>query len=84
VQYKEAKLEGDPGLYLMGARFYDPDVGRFISEDPLGLKAGINLYTFAGNDPVNGFDPTGAFTVNVFDLLEHVVVGRALVLAWRP
>jgi len=30
---------------------------------------------------VNGFDPTGAFTVNVFDLLEHVVVGRALVLA---
>ena len=38
---------------------YDPDIGRFISEDPLGLGAGINQYAFGGADPINAFDPSG-------------------------
>jgi hypothetical protein len=37
----------------------DPNIGRFVSEDPLGLKAGINPYVFANNDPINGSDPSG-------------------------
>ncbi len=57
--YKGAYYDGYTGLYRMGVRYYDPDVGRFISEDPLGLAAGINQYTFAGNDPVDGYDPSG-------------------------
>ncbi|MCB2186250.1 MAG: hypothetical protein KQJ78_07520 [Deltaproteobacteria bacterium] len=47
------------GLYLMGARFYDPQSGRFLSEDPLGPEAGTNLYQYAGSDPVNSMDPSG-------------------------
>jgi len=43
----------------MGARSYDPELGRFISEDPLGLSAGINPYAYVGNSPVNGTDPSG-------------------------
>jgi hypothetical protein len=43
----------------MRARYYDPTVGRFISEDPLGVAAGINPYTFADGDPVNFRDPSG-------------------------
>ncbi|MDP2585145.1 MAG: RHS repeat-associated core domain-containing protein, partial [Candidatus Palauibacterales bacterium] len=42
-----------------GARSYDPELGRFISEDPLGLSAGINPYAYVGNSPVNGTDPSG-------------------------
>jgi hypothetical protein len=39
---------------------YDPNLGRFLSEDPLDFVAGDpNLYRFAGNDPVNMSDPTG-------------------------
>ncbi len=44
----------------MRARWYDPNIGRFVSEDPLGLGGGINPYVYANNDPVNGSDPSGA------------------------
>ena len=50
----------DPtGLYWMGARYYDPQGGRFISPDPLGHAASEDLYSYAGGDPVNYVDPLG-------------------------
>jgi RHS repeat-associated protein len=48
------------GLYYMRARYYDPTVGRFISEDPLGFGGGdVNLYAYVRNQPVNWIDPWG-------------------------
>jgi RHS repeat-associated protein len=48
------------GLYYMRARYYDPKVGRFISEDPLSFGGGdVNLMAYAGNNPVNAVDPWG-------------------------
>ncbi|MGI8483982.1 MAG: RHS repeat-associated core domain-containing protein [Thermomicrobiales bacterium] len=52
------------GLYYMRGRWYDPELGRFIQEDPIGTDGGINVYAFAGNDPVNGSDPSGLWTDN--------------------
>jgi RHS repeat-associated protein len=49
-------------LYYLRARYYDAGLGRFLSEDPLGLAAGINAYAYAFNDPVNAVDPTGLRT----------------------
>lgn len=48
------------GLAYMRGRWYDPQAGRFIQEDPLGVDGSVNLYGFAGDDPVNGHDPSGA------------------------
>lgn len=47
-------------LYFIKARFYDPQTGRFISEDPRGLRLGQpNLYAYADNNPVCFVDPDG-------------------------
>lgn len=48
------------GLDQMGARYYDPALGRFISQDALGIASGFaNPYEYAGDDPVNYNDPSG-------------------------
>ena len=46
-------------FYYVRHRLYDTQTGRFLNEDPLGIAGGMNLYTFAGDDPVNGRDPMG-------------------------
>ena len=46
-------------VYYMRNRWYEPKSGRFLSEDPLGVSAGINPYVYADDDPVNRRDPTG-------------------------
>jgi RHS repeat-associated protein len=47
------------GLHYYRARYYHTDLQRFISEDPLGLVAGTNLYSYANNNPTNFADPLG-------------------------
>lgn len=54
------------GISNLGARLYDPAIGRFLSRDPVlapQTATRTNPYAFAANDPVNGSDPSGLFTV---------------------
>jgi RHS repeat-associated protein len=46
-------------LYFMRNRWYEPFSGRFLSEDPLGLRGGLNPYVFADDDPIDKADPDG-------------------------
>src|SRR4029077_8725336 len=55
----EQEYDQETGLYHMGERYYDPGLGRWLSEDPAGIAGGLNLYAYVGNDPVNGLDPSG-------------------------
>jgi len=58
------------GLTYMQARFYDPAIGRFLSNDPVGFAQGgpayFNRYAYTANDPMNYVDPDG---------MELVIVG---------
>jgi RHS repeat-associated protein len=47
------------GLYFYRARYYDPILKRFISEDPIGLAGGGNVYSYVDGNPVGANDPTG-------------------------
>jgi RHS repeat-associated protein len=57
------------GLYQFRARWYSPELGRWLSPDPIGLEGGLNLYEFCGNDPVNFRDPSGLWGVGFGDTL---------------
>jgi RHS repeat-associated protein len=58
--YTGRELDTETGLYYYRARYFDPTVGRFISEDPIGFSAGdTNLYRYVGNNATNYTDPSG-------------------------
>ena len=64
----------DPvNLYYMRNRWYDPELGRFMSEDPIGHEGGSNLYAFSHNDPVNGQDPTGLCDVDIATWIDFTL-----------
>ncbi len=47
------------GLYFYRARYYNPSLQRFISEDPIGFTGGIDKYAYAMNNPTNSTDRSG-------------------------
>jgi len=99
--YAYTGREWDPesGLYYYRARYYDPKIGRFISEDPIGFDGGINLYTYVDNNPVNYTDPSGNFPIIAIApfipaltdaaiatgaVLLAIVGGTAIAETWPP
>ncbi|MDE2088970.1 MAG: DUF2235 domain-containing protein, partial [Gammaproteobacteria bacterium] len=49
----------ETGLYYNDQRYYDPEQGRYLTPDPLGLRGGINAYAYAANNPLRYIDPWG-------------------------
>jgi len=63
--YSFTGREFDPetGLHFYQARYYDPSVGRFLQQDPLGFGSGsLNFYAYVNNNPTIFTDPTGLKT----------------------
>ena len=62
--YTGRERDSETGLYHYRARYYDPTIGRFLSEDPIGFWGGdVNLYGYVLNNPVNWVDPFGKFNI---------------------
>jgi len=63
--------DAESGLHYNYFRDYEPDIGRYLRSDPVGIKGGINTYAYANGDPVFFVDPFG---LEVF-LAGHFAVG---------
>jgi RHS repeat-associated protein len=66
------------GLYYYGARYYDPEIGRFISADtivqaPFNPQT-LNRYSYCGNNPINYVDPTG----HIWNIIVGAVIGAII------
>ena len=62
--YINEVFDPETGLQYLHARYYDPNLGRFLTADtwdPMLPGVDFNRYAYAGNDPVNGKDPSGHF-----------------------
>jgi RHS repeat-associated protein len=63
-QYTAREFDTETGLYYYRARYYDQNVGRFLSEDPLRFGPGDpNFYRYVRNNPIYFRDPTGRFAI---------------------
>ncbi|WP_159961082.1 RHS repeat-associated core domain-containing protein [Pseudomonas sp. R76] len=63
LRFQGQYLDRETGLHFNTFRFYDPEIGRFTSPDPISLLGGINLYQYAPN-PITWVDPWGLFNWN--------------------
>ncbi|MDD4680223.1 MAG: putative toxin [Clostridia bacterium] len=76
VKFTGAVHDTSTGLYYMNARFYNPNSGRFLSQDSYSGNPQDpwtqHLYAYCGNNPVNMIDPTGHFSQKIVNLIKPV------------
>ncbi len=59
IRFPGQYYDFETGLHYNWHRYYDPETGRYISTDPIGLAGEINLRAYVQNDPINAIDPRG-------------------------
>ncbi len=62
IRFQGQWHDEESGLYYNRYRYYDPQQRRYVSQDPIGLRDGTNLYGYVAN-PVGAVDPLGLFSV---------------------
>lgn len=81
-RYAGSWYDQETGKYYLGARFYDPAIGRFLSKDPVGVRVGshlgTNAYAYADNNPIMYADPHGEWVWIVVDIATGVALDYAM------
>lgn len=74
-RYAGMRFDAETGLYHTPNRAYDPQDGRWMQLDPIGIKDGLNRYAYVRNSPVNAIDPTGTDAVAIVFPNYEIAVG---------
>ncbi|MCD6165521.1 L,D-transpeptidase family protein, partial [bacterium] len=76
-KFTEKELDNETDFYYFGARYYDPEVGRFISPDPLAEKLpSWSPYVYVSDNPLKYIDPTGEY-----QLIVNVRINRIFLVS---
>jgi RHS repeat-associated protein len=68
--FSTKEFDSRAGLYYFGGRYYDPEVGRWLTTDPLGFEDGMNLYAYVNNNPLNLIDAHGFLGERINEFLS--------------
>jgi len=71
------QLDVETGLFYNRYRYYDPRVGRYTTQDPIGLRGGVNAYAYSKNLPLNIFDSNGLWP-SQYGFYVHQMASKAL------
>jgi RHS repeat-associated protein len=75
IRMQGQQLDAETGLFYNRYRYYDPAGGRYVTQDPIGLLGGANLYGYVGGDPLFYVDPHG---------LQVAIPGMPPLPIWTP
>ncbi|MFH1653466.1 MAG: RHS repeat-associated core domain-containing protein [Pseudomonadota bacterium] len=73
-----ARYDEGTNLIYMRNRWYSPELGRFITTDPIGINGGVNLYKYVNNNPATHADPWGLFNPSSWSKASQSSVGTWL------
>jgi len=59
-------LDSETNLVYYNYRYYSPELGRWMSRDPIGIKGGLNVYAMTENNPISFFDRLGLWTKSLW------------------
>ncbi|WP_029413739.1 phosphocholine-specific phospholipase C [Paracidovorax oryzae] len=59
IRFQGQQFDAETGLHYNRFRHYDPLLGQYVTQDPIGLMGGSHSYAYVGNDPLNWVDPRG-------------------------
>jgi len=59
IRFQGQWMDEESGLHYNRYRYYDPKLGRYITQDPIGLKGGMNPFAYVDGNPVSDIDPMG-------------------------